>query len=347
MTADPRFSDGQAAEPVPARPEEVDAKAVLLVIPALNEARHIETCLRSLLGDDPALAAGARVVVADGGSTDGTPGIVARLRDEFPGVELLHNPERLQSAGLNKAVRDCAGPQHRYLVRCDAHAAYPPGFVRRCVAAAEQTGAASVVTVMDAVGESCFARAAAWAVDTPLGSGGAAHRGGANSGWVDHGHHAAFRLDWFRRVGGYDPQFSHNEDAEYDRRLAAAGGGIWLAADIRLDYRMRPGPRPLARQYFNYGRGRAATVRKHRIVPRLRQVAPAVNGVLLVGGLVLAPVWSGALAWPALYAAGLAAAGAAGAWKLRSACGLLAAPALAIMHNAWAAGFLTGLVRRA
>ena len=48
---------------------------VLVVVPCLNEARHIGPLLDHLLAD-PALAE-AQVVVADGGSQDGTRAIVA------------------------------------------------------------------------------------------------------------------------------------------------------------------------------------------------------------------------------------------------------------------------------
>ena len=49
---------------------------ILVVVPALNEARHIVDCLTALLQGDPALA----VVVADGGSTDQTRALVTGLR---------------------------------------------------------------------------------------------------------------------------------------------------------------------------------------------------------------------------------------------------------------------------
>ena len=221
-----------------------------------------------------------RVVVADGGSRDATRAVVAGLASEFPNLELIDNPGRLQSAALNRIVETCARPEHRVLVRCDAHAVYPPGYVLRVAASLAAREAAALAVPMDAVGAGRFQRAAAWVVDTPLGSGGAPHRGGRRSGWVDHGHHAGIRLDWFRRVGGYDPGFSHNEDAELDHRLTLAGGRIWLDARIRVAYPMRATPAALARQYWRYGRGRARTVLKHRLRPRPRQLAP----VLTVGG---------------------------------------------------------------
>lgn len=321
------------------------ADQVLVAVPTLNEAAHIEACLASLIGDDPFMAQ-VRVVVADGGSRDDTRALVDTLTHRYPGLRRIDNPRRLQAAAINAVVADQAEPGHRYLVRCDAHATYPPGYVRAVAdSLAARPEAASVATPMDAIGAGCFQRAAAWIVDTPLGSGGSAHRGGRRSGWVDHGHHAGFRLDWFRRIGGYDESFSHNEDAEFDHRLGQAGGKVWLDADIRLDYHMRPTPAALWRQYWNYGRGRARTVLKHRMRPRARQMIPVINLLGLMAGLILAPVLPVALIWPAAYALVLLAVSVTGAIRLRSLCGLGAGLVLGIMHNAWGAGFLTQTLR--
>ncbi|QQA41932.1 glycosyltransferase family 2 protein [Pelagovum pacificum] len=323
---------------------------VLVVIPTLNEADTIESCVLRLLADEqvfgiPPAAGGGMLIVADGGSTDRTCDIVSRIANSRPAgqVRLLHNPARVQSAGINRAVARF-GSGRTVLVRCDAHAEYPPGYVSRLVDRLRERDCASVVVPMDSLGQTGFARGAAFILDTPLGSGGAAHRGGTASGYVDHGHHAAMDLDWFRRIGGYDAAFAQNEDAEFDLRLAAAGGRIWLDGAIRMTYHPRARLSGLCRQYFNYGRGRAATVAKHRIRPRLRQMLPVVNLLLMLATLTLATVWPPALAWPALYI--LVVSGAAIVSALRiGPDGLWAGPALCAIHFGWAIGFLLGTGR--
>jgi len=81
----------------------VDSPFVTVVLPTLNEAGYIETCLRTLL-DDPFPRDRLEVFVVDGGSSDGTRAIVERLRSEFPFVRLLDNPKRLQGAAFNLAL---------------------------------------------------------------------------------------------------------------------------------------------------------------------------------------------------------------------------------------------------
>lgn len=320
-----------------ARPEDI-----LVAIPTLNEAAHIETTLDTLMIDDPALAR-VRFVVADGGSADETRAIVARLAANRPNLTLIDNPERLQSAAVNRAVAEM-GAGRSILVRVDAHALYPPRFTLDVAASLRAHEAASLAAPMDATGDGAFQRAVALITDTRLGAGGSAHRGGTISQWVDHGHHAGFDLDWFRRIGGYDATFSHNEDAEYDRRLTEAGGRIWLDASIRIGIYPRSTPRALFRQYWNYGRGRARTVTKHAMRPRLRQMIPVAHALALGLSAAAAGFTPAGLLYPALYACLCVGASLWAASRI-GAAGLWAGFALAAMHSAWGAGFLTQLAR--
>lgn len=330
------------AQPVSrAAPRAVAGADVLVAIPVLNEEVHIEACVRSLMKGDQRLAS-VEFAIVDGGSTDRTRSIVADLIDEFPNLRLLYNPKGLQSAAVNLAARDL-GMGRRILVRCDAHSIYPQGFVMAVADSLNRRGVASVVVPMDAVGRTCFQRAAAWIVDTPLGSGGSAHRGGRKSMFVDHGHHAGFDLKTFLHVGGYDETFSHNEDAEFDKRLRDAGGRIFLDADIRLRYLPRRTASALARQYFNYGKGRARTILTHGEPPRLRQMIPVATLAACVLGIAVSPLTLWGLALPGGYLAILALASIGIALKRRSFCGLMAGPASAIMHMSWAVGFLRQL----
>lgn len=331
-------------EPVnPAPPRAVTGADVLVVIPVLNEAAHIAACIRSLMDGDARLR-DAAFVVADGGSRDDTRAIVEGMRGEFPNLSVLHNPKKLQSAAINLAARE-AGEGRRILVRCDAHAIYPANYVMQVADALGQRGIASVVVPMDAVGKTCFQKANAWIVDTPLGSGGSAHRGGRKSMFVDHGHHAGFDLKSFLQVGGYDETFSHNEDAEFDTRLRKAGGQIFLDADIRLLYLPRATVGSLARQYFNYGKGRARTLMKHGERPKLRQLIPPATLAACVMGLLIAPFNPLALIIPGGYLAALTLASIAVTVKHKSLCGLFAGLASATMHMSWSAGFFRQMLK--
>jgi succinoglycan biosynthesis protein ExoA len=315
--------------------ERLARKRALIVIPCLNEAAQIERVIGRILEDDGLVD--PLVLVADGGSTDGTRDIVERMAGRDPRVRLLANPGRLQSAGVNLAAR-VMGEDRPWLVRVDAHAEYPANYVSTLISEARRTGAHSVVVAMETRGEAGFQRAVAAAQNSKLGTGGSAHRVCAEGGWVDHGHHALFRRDAFQRVGGYDEGFSHNEDAELDLRLSQEGAKIWLTDRTRIVYHPRKTPGALWRQYLSYGKGRARTVLKHATPLKMRQALPLAVAPAVLGALA-AP-----LSWPLLVPAMVWTAVALGygallGAKAKDPAVLLSGPAAMIMHLAWSLGF--------
>lgn len=307
----------------------------MIVIPCLNEVDHIGDLLDQLL--EPAVRLDMKIVVADGGSTDGTRATVREIASAEPRVVLLDNDRRLQSAAVNLAVATF-GDEVEYFIRIDAHGGYPDGYCERLLEDARKTGADSVVVSMTTIGFGPFQQATALAQNSRLGNGGSPHREGIPGHWTDHGHHALMRVTAFRAVGGYDEEFSHNEDAELDHRLAAAGYRIWMTDKTSMTYYPRATPRALFRQYLGYGRGRAKNVVKHgtRLKPRQALpllVAPAVAGMALavLSTIALVPVL--------LWAAACIGYGVWLAMSRRDRHGLMAGVSAMIMHLAWSSGF--------
>lgn len=320
-----------------------NGKRAVIVIPVLNEAGHIGRLIDSLLAETCDIP----IRVYDGGSSDVTRDIVARRVVGNQRLRLIANPGRTQAFAVNLAAGQAARAGAQVLIRMDAHAEYPPGFAVALCHTLDETGADSVVVPLKAVGQGRWSRAAAALQNGWLGNGGAAHRTGRVRGWVAHGHHAAFRLDSFRRLGGYDTRFRANEDAEYDRRLTEAGGRIFLENRLSVAYHPRPNPLALARQMFRNGFYRLLNARKHRRALGLRQQLPVLATVLLA----LSPIMAAALGPVALVPGG-AYLGAVGLLALATARGqpVLAGgiAALAVIsHAGFGFGVLAAALSRA
>ncbi|TKT69332.1 glycosyltransferase family 2 protein [Aquamicrobium sp. LC103] len=309
--------------------------SVLIIIPCLDEVHHIGGLLGRLR--DATARLDAKIVVADGGSTDGTVAIVEKIASEDARVAFLHNPRRLQSAAINLAV-ERFGDGCEYLLRIDAHGRYPDEYCERLLRDALRTDADSVVVPMKTEGHDLVQQATAAAQNSRLGTGGSAHRHASTGAWVDHGHHALMRIEAFRAVGGYDETFSHNEDAELDHRLRAAGYRIWLSGTTQMTYYPRNTLSGLFRQYLGYGRGRARNMLKHRSMPRIRQALP----------LLVFPVSLFSAFWFVHWVAAVplavwvfACLGYASAMALRRSNPklVLAGVSAMVMHLAWSLGF--------
>ncbi|RUW20441.1 glycosyltransferase family 2 protein [Mesorhizobium sp. M4B.F.Ca.ET.215.01.1.1] len=314
----------------------------LIVIPCLNEAAHIGALLEQLR--PAAQRLGALIVVADGGSADGTLGIVEGITRHDARVVLMHNPKRIQSAAINLAVAS-HGDGARYLIRIDAHGGYPDDYCDRLVEEASATGADSVVVSMLTSGTGAVQKAVAAAQNSKLGTGGSKHRHQSAGEWVDHGHHALMRIAAFSAVGGYDETFSHNEDAELDYRLRQAGHRIWMSGRTHMIYYPRSSLKSLYFQYLGYGRGRARNVLKHRMVPKLRQMIP-----LLVFPVVLLAAFS-FVHWLAavpfmVWAAVCLGYGLATAIRQRNPGLTLVGVSAMVMHFGWSVGFWLQLLGR-
>src|SRR3546814_443185 len=131
---------------------------ILVVIPCLNEAANIERLLRQLSRGRGEMD--LRIVVADGGSVDGTRDIVRTLTAEIPDLVLIENPKRLQSAAINLAV-ERFGEGRDYLIRIDAHGDYPDDYCWMLIAEALALQADSVVVGMKTFGIGLFQKATA------------------------------------------------------------------------------------------------------------------------------------------------------------------------------------------
>jgi len=313
---------------------------VTIVIPCLNEVAFVAAAIDSVTPrthDGAKLPFDYEILVVDGGSTDGTIALIEAKAKADPRLRLLNNPRKLQSAAVNLAAEQ-AHPATTVLLRADSHATYPPGFVATLVQQLRANAAQSVVVTMETVGVSCFQQAVAAAQNSLLGNGGSAHRRRGQSKYVDHGHHAAFDRAFYRSIGGYDETLRANEDVDLDMRIQQAGS-------VPMTYFPRDTVAGLARQYFHYGHGRAHTYRQYRYRLKARQLAPVVVTLGTIGGSLLAlalhPIF--ALA-PFGYALLCVCWGIVAALRTGNPCLAGMGIAAAIMHHAWAAGFLRGLL---
>ncbi len=322
-----------------------DAPTASILIPVFNEARRLQQTAAAAAAQE--VPGGTELIFVDGGSNDGSRAILDRLAAQDARVRVLDNPERVIPAALNRGLAAARGA---YVARMDAHTLYRSDYVARGIERL-QHGDVEWVTgpaVPDA--PAGFARCVAAALRSPLGQGG-------SSKWTDGASGDEFDLDtgvfagvWPRatleRLGGWDPAFHVNEDAEMAARVLNEGGRIVCLPAMAARYAPRATPLGLWQQYWRFGAYRAKTSRRHPIALRRPHLASGA----LAATLAVAVVPAGPLRRPARAMAGLWAVavgvGAARATPSRAARDVGGvALALATMQLAWGAGFLWGCLR--
>jgi len=334
------------SEPTTIEPgiDDVDGwPAVSVVLPVLNEERHLRAAVASILNQG--YGGELEIVLALGPSSDRTDEVAASLAAADPRVRSVPNPTGRTPEGLNLAV---AASRHPIVARVDGHAELPPGYLATAVGLLREHGADNVGGIMSAEGVTPLEQAVATAMTSKFGVGNARFHVGGSEGPADTVYLGVFRRSALARVGGYDEGFSRAQDWEMNYRIRTTGGLVWFSPALRVSYRPRGSLTKLARQYFNYGRWRREVMRRHPESVNLRYLAPPLALLGIVAGLVLGAIgfWP-AYALPLGYVAAVVAAALTEGRRLPPR-GLLALPLVfAVMHMSWGLGFLTSVRRKA
>ncbi|MGQ9666944.1 MAG: glycosyltransferase family 2 protein [Anaerolineae bacterium] len=320
------------------------APLVSVVIPICNEEAHLRQSLEAVLRQDYP-ADSMEIIVADGGSTDGSRDIVREFAERDKRVRLVENPRRHASAGLNAAIAAAHG---QYLVRVDGHTVIVPDYVARCVAHLQANpDVGSAGGSICPVGETLAGQAIALALRSPFSMGGAAFRHTQRPGAVDTVYLGAFRRQDLLEVGLYNASLGANEDYELHFRLLRAGRRVWFDPQIRSRTYTRRTLFQLARQYARYGywKGHVMVLHPGSVHRRHTAALLGIAGFLLTALAAVVGQPAGLLVLLAVY--GLLNLGFSvqlgWLWKGRPA--LLLPLVFVIMHLCWGTGLLIGLAK--
>lgn len=306
---------------------------VTVVIPARNEERFITQCVESVRLQE--VGGGFEVLVVDGRSTDRTAELA-----RAGGATVVDNPATTIPAALNLGLAAARG---EILVRFDAHAEMPPGYIAACVRALVEEDAANAGGWRVATGQGVWGRAFGAALASNAGVGHAAiwrePAAGSPRRDVETVPLGCFPVERLRAVGGWAEDLLANEDYELDYRLRAAGGRIVFDPAIWSVYRPRESPGAIARQYVNYGRWKAVVLARAPLSIEPRQLAPPALVATVLAAVVPSPLRRTARLTVMAYGATITSIG------FRTKPGWRTSAVLAIMHVGWGAGLLSGLPR--
>ena len=280
---------------------------VTVMIPAKTESSAISDALDAVIGQTYPMSK-VEVVVVVGGATDDTCEIASKVLAESDVARwaVLDNPGGTTPSNLNRGLAWAEGD---VIVRVDARSLIPDDYIEKCVDALS-IGSRSVVggsQVAVERSEHWRDRAIARALNHRFAMGGSRYRRvGARSGPADTVYLGVFQREQLREAGGWNEEFTTNQDFELNRRMASFGA-VWFEANLPVSYLPRSSHREIAQQYHRFGRWKARYWRSTCDRPRPRQIvlvaAPAAGfatglafvGVASVSMLAATPAIGGAI----------------------------------------------------
>lgn len=278
--------------------------AISVVLTCFNEQHNIGPCIASLLAQD--YAGPFEIVVADGGSSDGTADIIRDYVTQDSRVRLIIEPKKGTAAGRNAALVNCS---YNLAALIDADCEAPEDWLSILVEAFLK------LRIQDpaicAVGgnnrspqdSSRFVRAIELSLDSYPGSfdsvQGRVYNDVRPVSSVAN-LNALYDLEAMREMDFYDETLeSDAEDADLNYRLHQAERTFYFLPRSFVWHKMRPTPNGWLKNMFRYGRGRARLLKRHSAMWRVAYVLP----LLFALGMTL-PLFSfkfPVLALPLLY----------------------------------------------
>ena len=308
---------------------------VSVILTVVNEAAHLEESITAVLNSH--YSGAIEIAISVGPSRDSTREIADSLAQRDPRIKVIDNPSGKTPDGLNSAI---AATRNEIIVRVDGHSSIGADYIREAVRTLRETDAVNVGGIMAAEGITPFQRAVARAMRSPIGVGASRFHTGGSAGSVDTVYLGVFKRSALIGVGGYDSRFTRAQDWELNYRLREKGGVIWFNPNLTVTYRPRSTFRSLAKQYFEYGRWRAAVTRYHKGTANFRYLAPPINVFLQAFSILLGVFWAPVFFIPIFTYLGailIAALVIGKSWAERVRLPIV----LIIMHFSWGIGFIT------
>ncbi|CAB4531572.1 unannotated protein [freshwater metagenome] len=308
---------------------------VSIILPILNEERHLADTVASILSQD--YDGDFEVILALGPSNDRTHQIAAELAATNSRIILVDNPSGRTAAGLNAAI---AQSKYPIICRIDGHAEIDTAYVSQAVRILEEQNAVNVGGIMAAQGRTTFEASVATAMRSKLGVGSSRFHTGGAAGPSDTVYLGTFKKDALLAAGGFDERFIRAQDWELNFRLRSQGGLVWFDPSLVVTYRPRSTLRALAKQYFQYGRWRRVISRSHKGSVNYRYLAPPTAVLILIASILGGFFLSSILFIPVLtylLAILLGSFVIGETWKEK----IVLPAVLATMHIVWGLGYLT------
>ena len=212
-----------------------------MILTVKNEERSLPILLDSLMGQN---TWPDEVVICDGGSTDGTLGVIAAYQQWLP-LRLIEAPGTNISQGRNRAIAAASG---EIIASTDAGVVLGPNWLEELTRPLRRQEAVAVSGWFEADAYTDF--------EVVLGATVLPARSDVDpERFLPSSRSVAFLKSAWEAVGGYPEWLDYSEDLFFDLNLRRQYGAFAFAPGAVAYFRPRSSLRAFARQYYLYARG--------------------------------------------------------------------------------------------
>ncbi len=226
---------------------------VSLCVVAYNEEQFLPSLLSDLEGQTYPHNL-TEIVLIDGMSSDKTRSIMedfAKKAASFYSIQVLDNPERVQAAGWNVAIKNAKSD---VIIRIDAHTHIPCEFTAKNMALQKKgeyvTGGVRPCLIDN---PTPWKETLLEVENSMFGSSISKGRKSTKSGYVNSMFHAAYRREVFEKAGGFNPKLLRTEDNEMHYRIREAGYKLYFDPDIVSYQYARSNFKKMVKQKYGNG----------------------------------------------------------------------------------------------
>lgn len=251
----------------------MNEKVLTVICPIYNEIGFITKLLDCFLEADVDPTT-TEFLLIDGMSTDGTREVLEHYCSKHPHFKLLDNPQKYQVNALNIGISNALG---EFIIRCDAHAEYPPTYFSFLLGKLNRFELANVagMAVATPPDSTTTSRVISYLLSSGIASG-PGHRDSKIQSEieVDTVLFGAWKKTVFESVGLFDELFIRGQDYEHNVRVLKNNGRVILFPELRFKYFTRNSLRKFARMMFQYAYAKAYILKCHGFCVGVRSFVP-------------------------------------------------------------------------
>ena len=242
-------------------------------MPIRNEEDFIGKTLISIIEQDYPREK-LELVIADGGSSDGTISEINKFKNFFFKLNIIKNEHETMPKGFNLALNSSKSD---IVLMLGGHSVLPKNYISKSVENLKNYNASCAGGVIQAIGDGFWGDVIAKSISSIFGVGNVSFRvKNSKSGYVDSLPFGCYKRSIFDTIGGLDEELVRNQDDEFNFRMNQSGHKIWQDSSLVTKYFCRLSLKKLFNQYLHYGLYKVRVIQKRRALISFRHIMPSL-----------------------------------------------------------------------